>query len=522
MADVEREPCPRCGEPTALAARICLHCRGSALVDLRFDGPPADQRKRYQTARVLGALALPGLTFASAQIALTSSSSLLAAGLTREAARRVLAILAEQGLRGRELPAAEVPPAPSPPTSPARPKTRRLMPALLALAIAGLALTTLVLRWNEWQRRARPGAGDAPAVRPAAPAALTTRQIAASATPSAVSVRCSTSLGAGFFVTEDLVLTNAHVTCPGETLVHVVFADGRRLAAEIVRRDEWLDLAVLRAVGARAPALSLGDATALGAGDKVVMIGSPRGLDFTVHEGTVSHAGRNNYGLAYVQIDANVNPGNSGGPLLDGQGRVVGVVSMMVARSSGLGMALPINYAYDGEKPFVGRPVPGPDVAAWQKLLAGVAEADEREVREVAEGFVNAPGLVEAVRYGKDGVSGIAIRRFTRGSAPSTFQNLFRIEQGGKFLCSLPGKFQEWRSMDALAEQRKEDSRYFLWLKRNRLTEDLWVGAAPIGGLSQQCPALDSHRPFELVLEKADPRADRVVVDFSRAGESGP
>jgi serine protease Do len=307
----------------------------------------------------------------------------------------------------------------------------------------------------------------------------------------------------------------------GEALVQVIFADGRRLAAQVQRRDEWLDLAVLKAVGARAPALAMGDASALGAGDKVVMIGSPRGLDFTVHEGSVSHAGRNSYGLAYIQIDANVNPGNSGGPLLDEQGRVVGVVSMMVGRSSGLGMVLPINYAYDGEGALIPPPRPGPDLAAWRGLLAQVAEADRKEVAEIAEGFVDAPGLVDAVRFGSDGVSGIAIRRFARGHSPGTFSNLYQMSQEGRFVCSLPCAFEEWRSMETLAEERSGDSRFFRWLKRNRLTEDLWVGHAPVSSLSQQCPALDPRRPFEIVLGQADPRADRVVVDLGRSGDEG-
>jgi serine protease Do len=517
MMDVERGPCPRCGEAVALAARVCPHCQGSALVDVRLDAPAGDERRRYRAARALGALGLPGLTLTAALAALAAPRSTLAAGLTREDARRALAVLREQGLAAREEPAAET-------ASAARSPAGRgaVLVALAGAAVLVLALAFAgVLLWNAENT----GPGAAPAAEastgPAPGAPLTTRQIAEKATPATVSVRGQDSVGAGFFVAADLVLTNAHVVPAGEALVQVIFADGRRLAAQVQRRDEWLDLAVLKAVGARAPALAMGDASALGAGDKVVMIGSPRGLDFTVHEGSVSHAGRNSYGLAYIQIDANVNPGNSGGPLLDEQGRVVGVVSMMVGRSSGLGMVLPINYAYDGEGALIPPPRPGPDLAAWRGLLAQVAEADRKEVAEIAEGFVDAPGLVDAVRFGSDGVSGIAIRRFARGHSPGTFSNLYQMSQEGRFVCSLPCAFEEWRSMETLAEERSGDSRFFRWLKRNRLTEDLWVGHAPVSSLSQQCPALDPRRPFEIVLGQADPRADRVVVDLGRSGDEG-
>src|SRR5262249_46592609 len=96
---------------------------------------------------------------------------------------------------------------------------------------------------------------------------------------STVSLRCSHSVGAGFFVSDEIVLTNAHVACEG-SLIEAVFPDGRRLAAEVVKKDDWLDLASFRVLGAKAKPLTLGDAARLQPGDKVVLIGSPQGLDF--------------------------------------------------------------------------------------------------------------------------------------------------------------------------------------------------------------------------------------------------
>src|SRR6185503_6369190 len=85
--------------------------------------------------------------------------------------------------------------------------------------------------------------------------------------------------------------------------------------------------------------LPLGDVEDVALGDRVMMIGSPMGLEFTVHEGLVSHLGRVAQGVAFIQLDAKVNPGNSGGPIIDEQGRVVGVVTLKQAQAEGIGLA---------------------------------------------------------------------------------------------------------------------------------------------------------------------------------------
>src|SRR5262249_7819837 len=151
-----------------------------------------------------------------------------------------------------------------------------------------------------------------------------------------------------FFVANETVLTNAHVLCPEGQPLTVIFSDGRRATGVPMRSDTLLDLAVVHSAGATAPPLPLGDAGSLNVGDHVVLVGSPVGLEFTVHEGTVSSISRTLLGLAYIQLDAKVNPGNSGGALLDKLGRVVGIVSLKVQTAEGIGLALPINYAYDG------------------------------------------------------------------------------------------------------------------------------------------------------------------------------
>ena len=158
--------------------------------------------------------------------------------------------------------------------------------------------------------------------------------------------------GSGFAISSDgFMLTSAHVVAGGSGL-SATFSDGRELSAEVVGSDALSDLAVVR-VDARdlAPA-QLGDADDLRVGQLVVAIGSPMGLAGTVTAGVVSALGRSlptQSGSAgrlvenVIQTDAALNPGNSGGALADGLGRVVGINTAVAG--IGLGLAVPINDA---------------------------------------------------------------------------------------------------------------------------------------------------------------------------------
>ena len=190
-----------------------------------------------------------------------------------------------------------------------------------------------------------------PAAAPFRPAGLSTKEIAARALPSTVSIRCPNSVGSGFFVTSELVLTNAHVLCTSG-IIDVVRSDGKKHVGTAVQSDAHLDLAVVQVPGASATPLPLGDAGLLAVGEQVVVIGSPMGFEFTVHGGSISNLSRSVFGLSYLQVEAKVNPGNSGGPVLNDQGQVVGVVSLKYAEAEGIGLALPINYAWSGGAPL--------------------------------------------------------------------------------------------------------------------------------------------------------------------------
>ena len=158
--------------------------------------------------------------------------------------------------------------------------------------------------------------------------------------------------GSGVALTPDgFILTNAHVVAgPAGGIAR--FTDGRELRFEVVGRDPMSDLAIVRAEDGGLVAAELGDAEALRVGQLVVAIGNPHGLEGSVTAGVVSALGRALPARAgravrvidnVIQTDAALNPGNSGGALADGRGRVVGISTAVAG--FGLGLAVPINGA---------------------------------------------------------------------------------------------------------------------------------------------------------------------------------
>ena len=203
-------------------------------------------------------------------------------------------------------------------------------------------------------------------------------EIVSRAAPAVVLIRTSNSAGTGFFVTQDLLLTNAHVV-EGQSFVEVRLASGEAVQGRVERTSPDLDLAVVRATARPGSnqILQLGSASLILPGQEVLAIGSPLGLQNTVTRGIVS-AVRNTGGVELIQTDAAINPGNSGGPLLDRDGRVIGVTTLKVTRGAeSLGFAVAIVHAV----PLIeGRAVPtGLGTSQAPSLRAGLGSASETE-----------------------------------------------------------------------------------------------------------------------------------------------
>ncbi len=159
-----------------------------------------------------------------------------------------------------------------------------------------------------------------------------------------VAVLTETSIGSGFILTSDgYIVTNYHVIEKG-VLIKVLTYDKKIINAKVLGTDKLRDLALLKIEG-NYNYLKLADSDKLQVGRKVIAIGNPHGLSFTVTEGIISALDRQgpNGIEEYVQTDVSLNPGNSGGPLVDTKGEVIGINNFKIGGAESLGFALESN-----------------------------------------------------------------------------------------------------------------------------------------------------------------------------------
>jgi len=161
----------------------------------------------------------------------------------------------------------------------------------------------------------------------------------------------TTAKGSGFIISSDgYILTNNHLAGEAEK-INVELGDGRKFTAKLIGADPETDVAVVKIEADNLPYLELADSDALEVGEWVLAIGNPLGLSHTVTAGIVSAKGRSGFRLAtyenFIQTDAAINFGNSGGPLVNLDGKVVGINTAIVGPGGniGIGFAIPINMA---------------------------------------------------------------------------------------------------------------------------------------------------------------------------------
>ena len=162
----------------------------------------------------------------------------------------------------------------------------------------------------------------------------------------------ATGIGAGFILDADgTVLTNAHVVVGAQRVTAILYS-GARVEAQILGIDPTVDLAVvrLRDVREKVTTVRLGDSDELKVGQKTFIVGSPFGLGFTLTTGIISSLGPrpgagSPWAAPLIQTTAPVNPGNSGGPVVDSEGRVIGITTATLPGAQNVGFAVPINTA---------------------------------------------------------------------------------------------------------------------------------------------------------------------------------
>lgn len=198
--------------------------------------------------------------------------------------------------------------------------------------------------------------------------------------------------GSGFITRSDgVILTNAHVV-DGASDVSVTLPDGRSFSGKVLGSDPLTDVAVVKVVASQLPVAPLGDSARVRPGEWAIAIGNPLGLDNTVTAGIISAIQRTNavgegQRVPYIQTDAAVNPGNSGGPLINDRGQVIGInTAIRQAPGAGLSFAVPINVARQIasqilERGFASHPYIGVRLQAITPQLAREINASTDECR---------------------------------------------------------------------------------------------------------------------------------------------
>ncbi|HJP99156.1 MAG TPA: DegQ family serine endoprotease [Rhodanobacteraceae bacterium] len=221
------------------------------------------------------------------------------------------------------------------------------------------------------------------------------------------------SMGSGFIISSDgYILTNRHVVANADS-VKVHLTDHRTYTAKVVGEDKIYDIALLKVDASNLPTVQIGNSDSLKPGEWVVAIGSPFGLDHSVSAGIVSYVGRSLGGgdqpaVPFIQTDVPINRGNSGGPLFNLQGQVVGINSQIFSTTGGamgLSFSIPINIAMNAAhqlktKGYVSRGMIGVQIQNVTEAIAKSSGLKEAQGAMVAEVQPDGPAAKAGLKIG--------------------------------------------------------------------------------------------------------------------------
>jgi len=203
-------------------------------------------------------------------------------------------------------------------------------------------------------------------------------------------------IGSGIAFRDRYAITNAHVLAD-TTSIQVRYANGAAGPAKIVGYDEAADVGVIE-LATPAQAAAFGDSDAVQVGDVVLALGSPFGLENTVTSGIISAKGRRIGAQTFIQTDAAINPGSSGGALANLSGQVIGMNTMIIGRGQGIGFAIPSNAAVLRAQQIIANPPPIPQPALPSPIPTVPKKPDYTWVAVGAAGIVAFAGLMMLVR----------------------------------------------------------------------------------------------------------------------------
>lgn len=366
-------PCPYCGDQIGAEARICKHCQRPVLYTVSLTAS-LDDRQKHELIRLwqkeefrnikhlsFGAYAEAKKQLDKIPLALAWDLNLFQAS---SMSKKFAHLYIEPKLQGGLPSTADIPTEPPPKfhwTSAAY--------GLLMISLIVAAVYFILERRNASQPVAtiRTQTEGPKAIAPTVISISPPTQNVAPTTPShdfpnerklqredietllsaTVFVSGENSLGSGFLISADgYIITNNHVI-ENMAKPYVTLKDQRKVEARVVKKDSRYDIALIKIDLYGLPYFKLGDANKVYAGEPIITIGNPAGLAFTITRGIVSFNGRNIGGVPYLQTDAAINRGNSGGPMINQNLEVIGINTLTSMNEQGISFSLPINLACD-------------------------------------------------------------------------------------------------------------------------------------------------------------------------------